>query len=154
MNNKVITIFGTGFIGKSLIFKLLKEGYIINAVCRNPYLRGNLRSMANVGQLEIKYGDITKKDSIESYFKNSDIIINLVGVLAENYKNKYHDAHVIGPRNLGELSKKYNIKRLIHVSSIGADYQSNINYQKTKGEGEEAIKDNGTEVELQIITDA
>ena len=148
MNNKVITIFGAGFIGKSLIFELLQKGYMVNAVSRNPYLRGNLRSMANIGQLEIKYGDITKKDTIEHYFQNSDIVINLVGVLAENSKNKYRDAHVIGPKNLGELSKKYDIKRLIHISSIGADTQSNINYQKTKGEGEEAIKDNFSDVSI------
>ena len=148
MNNKVITIFGAGFIGKSLIFELLRKGYIVNAISRNPYLRGNLRSMANIGQLEIKYGDITKKDTIEHYFQNADIVINLVGVLAENSKNKYRDAHVIGPKNLGELSKKYDIKRLIHISSIGADTQSNINYQKTKGEGEEVIKYNFSDVSI------
>jgi nucleoside-diphosphate-sugar epimerase len=34
MNNKVITIFGAGFIGKSLIFELLQKGYIVNAVSR------------------------------------------------------------------------------------------------------------------------
>ena len=89
MNNKVITIFGAGFIGKSLIFKLLQDGYFINVVCRNPYLKGNLRAMGNVGQLEINYGDITKSKTIESYFERSDYIINLVGVLAENSKNKY-----------------------------------------------------------------
>ena len=148
MNNKVITIFGAGFIGKSLIFELLRKGYIVNAVSRNPYLRGNLRSMANIGQLEIRYGDITKKDTIEHYFQNADIVVNLVGVLAENSKNKYRDAHVIGPKNLGELSKKYDIKRLIHISSIGADTQSNIDYQKTKGEGEEAIKHNFSDVTI------
>ena len=148
MNNKVITIFGAGFIGKSLIFQLLQKGYVVKAVCRNPYLRGNLRSMANIGQLDIKYGDITKSDSIENYFESSDIIINLVGVLAENSKNKYQQAHVIGPSNIGKLSKKYNIKRLIHISSIGADIKSNINYQKTKGEGELALKDNFNDVSI------
>ena len=104
--------------------------------------------MANIGQLDIKYGDITKSNSIESYFESSDIIINLVGVLAENSKNKYQQAHVIGPSNIGKLSKKYNIKRLIHISSIGADIKSNINYQKTKGEGELALKDNFNDVSI------
>ena len=148
MNNKVITIFGAGFIGKSLIFELLQKGYIVKAICRNPYLRGNLRSMANIGQLDIKYGDITKSDSIENYFESSDIIINLVGVLAENSKNKYQQAHVMGPSNIGKLSRKYNIKRLIHVSSIGADIKSNINYQRTKGEGELSLKENFNDVSI------
>ena len=148
MNNKVITIFGAGFIGKSLIFQLLQKGYVVKAICRNPYLRGNLRSMANIGQLDIKYGDITKSDSIENYFESSDIIINLVGVLAENSKNKYQQAHVLGPSNIGKLSRKYNIKRLIHVSSIGADIKSNINYQRTKGEGELSLKENFNDVSI------
>ena len=148
MNNKVITIFGVGFIGKSLIFHLLQKGYIVNAVCRNPYLRGNLKSMANMGQLEIKYGDITKSDSIEHYFKSSDIIINLVGVLAENSKNKYHASHVTGPSNIGKLAEKYNIKRVIHISSIGADINSKINYQRTKGEGEIALKEKFIEASI------
>jgi NADH dehydrogenase len=148
MNNKVITIFGTGFIGKSLIFKLLQNGFIVNAVCRNPYLRGNLRSMANVGQLEVNYGDITKPNTIENYFEKSDYIINLVGVLAENSNNKYNAAHALGPKNLGILAKKYNIKRLIHISSIGANINSKIKYQKTKGEGEIAIKENYKDVNI------
>ena len=148
MNNKVITIFGVGFVGKSLIFQLLQKGYIVKAVCRNPYLRGNLKSMANIGQLEIKYGDITKIDSIERYFKSSDIIINLVGVLAENSKNKYHASHVVGPSNIGKLAEKYNIKRVIHISSIGADINSKINYQRTKGEGEIALKENFIEASI------
>ena len=148
MNNKVITIFGAGFIGKSLIFKLLQNGYIVNVVCRNPYLRGYLRSMGNVGQLEINYGDITKSNTIENYFEKSDYIINLVGVLAENSKNKYSKAHVLGPQNIGLLAKKYNIKRLVHISSIGADKKSNIKYQKTKGEGEIAIKENYKDVNI------
>jgi len=139
MNNKLITVFGVGFIGKSLIFQLLKQGYIVRAVCRKPYLKGFMRSMGSIGQLDITYGDITKKETIEKFFKNSEIIINLVGVLAENSKNKYQNAHVHGPSNIGELSKKYNIKRLIHISSIGANVKSEIKYQKTKGVGEAAI---------------
>ena len=87
MNNKLITVFGVGFIGKSLIFQLLKQGYIVRAVCRKPYLKGFMRSMGSIGQLDITYGDITKKETIEKFFKNSEIIINLVGVLAENSKN-------------------------------------------------------------------
>ena len=142
MNNKVITIFGAGFIGKSLIFKLLQNGYIVNAVCRNPYLRGNLRSMANVGQLDICYGDITKSETIESFFEKSDYVVNLVGVLAENSNNKYKKAHVLGPENIGKLAKKYDINQLVHVSSIGADIKSNINYQRTKGEGELVVLEN------------
>ena len=56
MKNKVITVFGTGFIGKNLIFQLLKDGYIVRAVCRRPYLSGDISLMANVGQLEIVSG--------------------------------------------------------------------------------------------------
>ena len=42
MKNKVITVFGTGFIGKNLIYQLLETGNIVRAVSRNPYLQGKL----------------------------------------------------------------------------------------------------------------
>ena len=139
MKNKVITVFGTGFIGKNLIFQLLKDGYIVRAVCRRPYLAGDIGLMGNVGQLEIVSGNIVNIDSIEDYFKTSDIIINSVGVLHESGGENYFNSHVTGPENISNLSKKYGVEKLIHISSVGANKDSESRYQSTKGAGEEIL---------------
>ena len=142
MKNKVITVFGTGFIGKNLIFKLLQEGYIVRAVCRQPNLAGDTRLMGNVGELEVCYGNIVHKETIESFFETSDIIINLVGVLNESGGESYFNSHVTGPDNISYLARKYKIEQLIHLSSIGANINGESQYQITKGKGEEIIYKN------------
>ena len=142
MKNKVITVFGTGFIGKNLIYQLLEMGNIVRAVSRNPYLQGKLGPMGNVGNLDICYGNIVKPQTIESYIANSDIIINLVGVLHESGGETYFNSHVTGIKNIAELSLKHDVNELIHISSIGANENSDSKYQSTKGKGEKILLKN------------
>ena len=142
MKNKVITVFGTGFIGKNLIYQLLEMGNIVRAVSRNPYLQGKLGPLGNSSNFDICYGNIVKAQTIEKYISNSDIVINLVGVLHESGGESYFNSHVTGINNISELSTKYGIKELLHVSSIGADTNSVSKYQSTKGEGEKILLEN------------
>lgn len=142
MKNKVITVFGTGFIGKNLIYQLLEMGNIVRAVSRNPYLQGNLVPMGNASNLDVCYGNVVQANTIERYIDNSDIIINLVGVLHESGGESYFDSHVTGIKNISELCTKYNIDELLHISSIGADVKSESKYQSTKGQGEKILLEN------------
>jgi len=142
MKNKVITVFGTGFIGKNLIYQLLEMGNIVRAVSRNPYLQGKLGPLGNSSNFDICYGNIVKAQTIEKYISNSDIVINLVGVLHESGGESYFNSHVTGIKNISELSTKYGIRELLHVSSIGADTNSVSKYQSTKGEGEKVLLEN------------
>ena len=142
MKNKVITVFGTGFIGKNLIYQLLETGNIVRAVSRNPYLQGKLGPMGSSSNLDICYGNIVKPQTIEKFIANSDIIINLVGVLHESGGESYFDSHVTGIKNIADLSKKYGVDELLHVSSIGADINSDSKYQSTKGQGEKVLLEN------------
>ena len=141
MKKKTITLLGgSGFLAKYCISELLKDGHKIIVVCRNPYQAGDLRMMGSLDQLDIFSGNISIKESIEPLIKGSDIVINLVGILFEGSGNQtFENCHTLGAKNIAELSKKYNVERLIHFSSIGADDESESKYQKSKGLGEKHI---------------
>ena len=144
MKKKTITLIGgSGFLAKFCISELLKDGHKVVAVCRNPHLAGNLRMMGPLDQLDISSGNIASKDSLEQLIRNSDVVINLVGILHENVRNQtFKNCHELGPKNIAELAKKYDIQRLIHFSSIGANIDSESKYQKSKGLGEKYILEN------------
>ena len=144
MKQKTITLIGgSGFLAKFCISELLKDGHKVVVVCRNPHQAGNLRMIGPIDQLDICSGNITSKHSIEPFIRDSDIVINLVGILFESIGNQtFQNCHVIGPKNIAELAKKYEIERLIHFSSIGADIYSESKYQKSKGLGEKNIIEN------------
>ena len=141
MKKKTITLLGgSGFLAKYCISELLKDGHKVIVVCRNPYLAGDLRMMGPLDQLDICSGNIANKDSIEPFIRGSDIVINLVGILFESRGNQtFQNCHTLGAKNIAELSKKYDVERLIHFSSIGANVESESQYQKSKGLGEKFI---------------
>ena len=141
MKKKTITLLGgSGFLAKYCISELLKDGHKVIVVCRNPYLAGDLRMMGPLDQLDVCSGNIVSKGSIEPFIRDSDIVINLVGILFESSGNQtFQNCHTLGAKNIAELSKKHDVERLIHFSSIGANIDSESKYQQSKGLGEKYI---------------
>ena len=142
MKKKTITLIGgSGFLAKYCISELLKEGHNLKIVCRNPHLAGHLRMMAPIEQLDIVKGNIMLKHTIEPYIKNSDVVINFVGVLNDSSGGQsFENCHSLGPKNIADLSAKYKVEKFIHFSSIGADIESDSKYQQSKGLGEKNIQ--------------
>ncbi len=141
MKKKTITLIGgSGFLAKFCISELLKAGHKVVVICRNPHQAENLRLMGAIDQLDINEGNIVNNYSIEPFIKDSDIVINLVGILYESGRSQtFENCHTIGAKNIAELSKKYDVDRFIHFSSIGANVNSDSKYQRSKGLGEKYI---------------
>ena len=92
MNNyPVATIFGAGgFIGRYLVRKMTEKNFQCIIPTRNAYLKGYLKTQAPPGAIE--FTDFNPKDfsNIQKAIENSDIVINLIGILFE----KIGRAHV------------------------------------------------------------
>ena len=116
MKKKTIALIGgSGFLAKYCISELLKEGHTLKIVCRNPHLAGHLRMMAPIEQLDIVKGNIMLKHTIEPYIKNSDVVINFVGVLNDSSGGQsFENCHSLGPKNIADLCAKYKVEKFIH----------------------------------------
>ncbi len=144
MKQKEILLFGaTGQIGRNLIRKLSQNNYKIIAVTRNTHRAGYiLKTQANPGFLELvelKNFDIKK---IEDLMKNCTVCINLIGILFEKKRGDFKIIHTDLPNLLSQIAKKYNIQKLIHLSSLGIENALDSDYAKSKLEGEKKIKSN------------
>jgi NADH dehydrogenase len=71
-------------------------------------------------------------------------VINLVGVLhdkpAEPYGKIFQAAHVELPKNIMTAMQMHGLKRYLHMSALGADSSGPSMYQRSKGDGEAAVK--------------
>ena len=77
------------------------------------------------------------KKKLRKLFENAGVCINLVGILYEkNKKNSFKNIHTIFPLLLSKLSKEYNLKHLIHLSSLGINEAIDSKYAISKLEGE------------------
>jgi NADH dehydrogenase len=143
---KLVTVFGgSGFLGRHIVRLLAKEGYNIRVACRRPDLAGHLQPLGNVSQITAVQANLRYRDSIDRAVQGSDYVINCVGILFESGRNTFDAVQEFGARAIAEAAKANNAK-LVHISAIGADKNSNSDYARTKGRAEEAV--------LNIVKDA
>ena len=144
MNNyPIATILGGGgFIGRYLVRNLTKKNYRCIIPTRNPFQKGYLKTQAPPGAIEFINWSPTNFSDIEEAIKNSDIVINLIGILYETRKQKFSTIHSEIPNIISQFCSKNNVKKFIHVSAIGANSESKSIYQKSKYSGEERALNN------------
>ncbi len=140
-NNQEIAIFGGGgFLGKHLIRQLTKLDYRVKIATRNPYQKGYLKVLGSPGQVELFKCNIFNSEDLKSVLRNSDIVINLCGILYENRKQKFNQIHSYFPNLLSNLCNEFVIKKLIHISALGVKKNHISKYMQSKFQGEENIQ--------------
>ena len=139
MKVKNCLIFGgSGQIGRNLIRKLAKNNYKITVVTRNLHQKGLLiKTQANAGYIDVIESSIFDEKKIRKLFENTDICINLIGILFEKKSgNTFKNIHSIFPSLLAKLCKEYNCEQFIHLSALGINQAEDSEYAKSKLEGE------------------
>jgi len=145
MKAKNCLIFGgSGQIGRHLIRKLTKNNYKVTVVTRNLHQKGYaIKTQANAGYIDIVEANIFDEKKIRKLFSQTDICINLIGILYENGKgNTFKNIHSIFPSILAKLCKEYKIQQFIHLSALGINKAIDSVYAKSKLEGELNIQKN------------
>ena len=136
MGNLVTVYGGGGFIGRYVVQKLAKDGYRVRVASRRPNEAIFLKTYGTVGQVEPILCNIRNKDSIRSAMQGSDYVINCVGILEPVGKNKFDIVQNIGAKLIAQIASELGVKKLVHISAIGADINSNSKYSASKGFGE------------------
>ena len=136
---KILIWGGTGQIGTHLIRKLTKNNYTVTVVTRNIHQKGHLiKTQGNAGYIQIKECSIFEEDKIRKLFENTDVCINLIGILYEKKNgNSFKNIHSIFPSLLAKLCKEYKLKNFIHLSALGINEAVDSDYAKSKLEGEQ-----------------
>ncbi len=148
-NQKEIAIFGGGgFIGKHLMRELTKVGYRVKVATRNPYLKGYLKPLGNPGQIELFKTNIFELEDIKKILRNCDYVINLVGILHQNSKQRFEQLHEKFPFILSKLCNEFDIKNIVHLSALGVNPNHKSEYMRSKLQGEINIGENFKNVKI------
>jgi len=137
MKNQICTILGGGgFIGRYLVRNLTKKNYRCIISTRNAFQKGYLKTQATPGAIELIDWKSNNFSELKEAIKNSDIVINLIGILYETRKQKFYNIHSAIPEAVAKICSETDVKKFIHVSAIGANEKSKSLYQKSKFQGE------------------
>ena len=137
MKNQICTILGGGgFIGRYLVRNLTRKNYRCIISSRKAFDKGYLKTQATPGAIELIDWNSNNFSELKDAIKNSDIVINLIGILFETRKQKFYNIHSKIPEAVSKICLESNVKKFIHVSAIGAKENSKSIYQKSKFAGE------------------
>ena len=137
MKNQICTILGGGgFIGRYLVRNLTKKNYRCIITTRKAFEKGYLKTQATPGAIELLDWNPNNFSELKEAIKNSDIVINLIGILFETRKQKFYNIHSSIPEAVAKICSESDVKKFIHVSAIGANENSKSLYQKSKHLGE------------------
>ena len=87
----------------------------------------------------VRASDPVSEDELRE--RGADVVINCIGILFEpGGKQNFDEVQHRGPERIAKACAEAGVKRLVHISAIGADKQSDSVYARTKALGEEAVR--------------
>lgn len=141
LRNQLVTVFGgSGFIGRYVVQKLAQQGARVKVAIRRPEEGLFLKPMGAVGQIEIVQANIRVAPSVQAAVRGSDAVINCVGILFQRGAQKFGVVQGRGAELVAAAAAEAGVKKLVHVSAIGANADSSSDYAKSKAAGEAGVR--------------
>jgi NADH dehydrogenase len=139
-SNRVVTVFGgTGFLGRSVVQHLRLHGFRVRVASRHPK-SGHAVLGRDDPQLRSIKVDVRDERSVTDALADAYGAVNAVSLYLERGQETFHSIHVESAERVAAQAQRAGVKRLIHVSGIGANARSQSLYIRKRGEGELAAR--------------
>jgi uncharacterized protein YbjT (DUF2867 family) len=137
--NKVMVLGGTGFIGRHVCEKLVREGWAVTLLTRR---RANARHLQHLPLLTVLEFDVHKEAALTAALAGHDAVVNLVAILHGN-EAAFDRVHVALPHKLARACDAARVHQLVHISALGADplqpSAAPSMYLRSKSQGEAVL---------------
>lgn len=119
---KIFLTGGTGFIGQPLTQALLKRGWQVTALVRNPH-SAEAKAIEQLGA-HLAQGDVTQRDSMRAPMRGADVVFHNAGWyelgVSGAAKAKMRAINVQGTENTLGLALELGVPKIIYTSSTTA----------------------------------
>ena len=138
-SGRIVTVFGgAGFLGRRIVRHLRDREFPVRIASRHPD-RGQSQLGRDDPQLRSVYADIHDERSVADALAGAYAVVNTVSLYVEHGQETFHSVHVESAERVAAQAHRAGVKRLVHMSGIGADPASQSRYIRTRGEGELAV---------------
>ena len=137
---KVAVIGGGGFIGRSLVRKLVATGHVVRVGSQNPEKIQGLGKARGIGRVEFLKTSVNDAAQLDRLFDGVDAVVNLVSVMTPDVQT-LHRINVEGARLAAVRAHLAGVKHYVHMSAIGASLTSPGAYGRSKAAAERVVRD-------------
>jgi NADH dehydrogenase len=136
---KVLVTGGTGFVGTSVVNRLLQRGHAVAVLARDPRKTRNRYNHA----VETVPGDVLDPASLAAAAAGRDAVVHLVGIINEKGERTFDRMHREATENVIAAAKLAGVRRYLHMSAMGSTEDSPSAYGRTKAAAEKAVRASG-----------
>lgn len=134
----VLILGGTGFVGRHLVERLLRERYRVTVLSRgvDPSKKKKLSRDASIIE-----GDVANPDFLRAVLDDVDAVVNLVGILNEQGDSGRGFEHVYVEllEALLEAMRDMGVRRLLQMSALNAG-TGQSHYLESRGRAEQKVR--------------
>jgi uncharacterized protein YbjT (DUF2867 family) len=138
---RVLVLGAGGFIGAHVAARLACAGWRVRAGARRPERAARLAPAHE--WVRADFADLTEPDTWTALLDGVDAVVNCVGVLQDGGGDSTRLAHEDGPRALIRACEAAGVRRLVHVSAVGADDAAGTAYARSKRATERLVEGSG-----------
>jgi uncharacterized protein YbjT (DUF2867 family) len=138
---KVAVTGANGFVGRHVVARLALGRHEVRAlISERP---GAERELPGGGAgLDVRRADVRRPETIRGAFLDVDAVVHTVAIPTERAQ-KFAEVNVAGVAHVIEEARRAGVRRIAHVSAIGADPSSPYPYLRSKGQGQAIITGSG-----------
>lgn len=141
MQRNILVIGGSGFIGSRLVNALSLGNHFVTVPTRR---RQRARHLVQLPLVDVVEANVHDDATLARLVAGRDAVVNLVGILhgqrGTPYGADFARAHVDLPRRIASVCAQHGVRRVVHMSALGADVDGPSMYLRSKGAGEAALR--------------
>ena len=140
MFNNILVLGGSGFIGRSVCERLVERSGGASGSIVVPSRRpARAKHIQLLPTLQVVPADVHDDAQLTRLVAGCDAVINLVAIL-HGSEADFQRTHVELPRRLAAACAAAGVRRVVHVSALGASAQAPSRYLRSKAAGEALLQ--------------
>lgn len=139
---KILILGGTGFVGRHVCEKLVEAQCRVTVVTRR---RGNAQHLLMLPMVDVIETPAHDSASLTGLLAGHDAVVNLIAIL-HGSEAAFEKVHVQLPLALARACEASGVRRIVHISALGASLDSTSMYQRSKARGEAVLRGAGLDL--------
>ena len=143
---RLLVLGGTGFVGRALCEQLAQRHPDTEVLVPTRHA-GQRRNLLALPDVELAQADVHDEATLARLLQGCDAAVNLVGVLHGD-EARFRRVHAELPRKLVHACRVAGVRRIVHISALGAAPEAPSRYLRSKAAGEAALLTSGLDVTI------
>jgi uncharacterized protein YbjT (DUF2867 family) len=136
---KILVLGGTGFVGRHLCKELVRLQYRVTVPTRSI---SKAQAVQTVPSPDLVQADVHDEAALARLVPGHDALVNLIAIL-HGSSFDFQRVHVELLKKTTRACTDAGVRRLVHVSALGAARDAPSMYQRTKAAGEAVLEGSG-----------